>query len=79
METVNAIRMTFEDYKDVVSKATDNKVSLRVVDGEWDYLCEADYEYDFAEIHKLVSNYLKIEISDVLIDISNDGANVIIV
>ena len=79
MKKITALNMNWEEYKDIVEKATDSKSTLISEVGGWDYVCENGYEYSVEEIHELVGKHLGINISDVIIDVSNDDNCVVII
>ena len=79
MKKIAALNMNWNEYSDVVEKATDGKTNLLVTDGEWDYVCENGYEFKLSEINEMVGNYLGEKVVDVILDISNDKDCVIIV
>ena len=79
MKIISALNMNWEEYKDVVEKATDGKSTLMSEVGGWDYVCDNGYEYSVEEIHELVGKHLGINISEVIIDISNDDNCVVII
>ena len=49
MKKITALNMNWNEYSDIVEKATDGKANLLVTDGEWDYVCENGYEFEFLE------------------------------
>ena len=79
MKIISALNMNWEEYKDVVEKATDGKSTLMSEVGGWDYVCENGYEYSVEEIHELVGKYLGVKILSVVIDITNEDDCVVIV
>ena len=79
MQKIVALNMSWNEYKEIVDKATDSNVILAVTDGEWDYLCNTDFCCDTDEIHEMIGKYLEVKIISVIIDISNDGNCVVIV
>ena len=79
MKKISALNMNWNEYSDVVEKATDGKANLLVTDGEWDYVCENGYEFEVEEINEMVGNYLGEKVIEVIIDISNDDNCVVIV
>lgn len=79
MKRITALNMNWNEYSDIVEKATDGKANLLVTDVEWDYVCEIGYEFDVEEINEMVGKHIGEKVLDVIIDISNDGDCVIIV
>lgn len=79
MKKITALNMNWNEYSDVVEKATEGKANLLVTDGEWDYVCEIGYEFEVEEINKMVGKHLEENVVDVIIDISNDNDCVVIV
>ena len=79
MKKITALNMNWNEYSDIVEKATDGKANLLVTDGEWDYVCENGYEFDVEEINKMVGKYIGEKVLDVIIDISNDKDCVVVV
>ena len=68
--------MNWNEYSEVVDKATEGKAALIITDGEWDYVFENGYEL---EINEMVGKLLDINVVDVVIDISNDADCVVII
>ena len=79
MKKITALNMNWNEYSEVVDKATESKATLIITDGEWDYVCENGYELEVKEINKMVGNHLGEKVLDVIIDISNDNDCVIVV
>lgn len=79
MKRITALNMNWNEYSDVVNKATNGKASLLVTDVEWDYVCEIGYEFEVEEINDMVGKYLGEKVLDVIIDVSNDKDCVIVV
>lgn len=79
MKKIAALNMNWNEYSEVVDKATDSKATLIITDGEWDYVCENGYEFEVKEINEMVGKFLDIKIADVIIDISNDADCVVII
>ena len=79
MKKITALNMNWNEYSEVVDKATEGKAALIITDGEWDYVCENGYELEVKEINKMVGNHLGEKVLDVIIDISNDNDCVIVV
>ena len=76
MKKITALNMNWNEYSEVVDKATEGKAALISTDGEWDYVCENGYEL---EINEMVGKLLDIKVVDVVIDISNDADCVVII
>ena len=76
MKKITALNMNWNEYSEVVDKATEGKAALIITDGEWDYVCENGYEL---EINEMVGKLLDIKVADVVIDISNDADCVVII
>lgn len=76
MKKITALNMNWNEYSEVVDKATEGKAALIITDGEWDYVCENGYEL---EINEMVGKLLDIKVVDVVIDISNDADCVVII
>lgn len=76
MKKITALNMNWNEYSEVVDKATEGKATLIITDGEWDYVCENGYEL---EINEMVGKLLDIKVVDVVIDISNDADCVVII
>lgn len=76
MKKITALNMNWNEYSEVVYKATEGKATLIITDGEWDYVCENGYEL---EINEMVGKLLDIKVVDVVIDISNDADCVVII
>ena len=79
MKKITALNMNWDEYSEVVDKATESKATLIITDGEWDYVCENGYELEVKEINEMVGKLLDIKVADVVIDISNDADCVIII
>ena len=79
MKKITALNMNWNEYSEVVDKATESKATLIITDGEWDYVCENGYELEVKEINEMVGKFLDIKIADVVIDISNDDDCVVII
>ena len=79
MKKIAALNMNWNEYSDIVEKATDGKANLLVTDGEWDYVCENGYEFNVEEINEMVGKHLGEKVVDVIIDISNDNDCVVII
>ena len=79
MKKITALNMNWDEYSEVIDKATDSKATLIITDGEWDYVCENGYELEVKEINEMVGKFLDIKIADVVIDISNDADCVVII
>ena len=79
MKKITALNMNWNEYSNVVEKATEGKTTLIITDGGWDYVCENGYEFDAEEINEMVGNHLGEKVLDVIIDISNDNDCVIVV
>ena len=79
MKKITALNMNWNEYSEVVNKATESKATLIITDGEWDYVCENGYELDVKEINEMVGKLLNVNIADVVIDISNDDDCVVII
>ena len=79
MKKITSLNMNWNEYSDVVEKATEGKANLLVTDGEWDYVCENGYEFEVSEINDMVGKHLGEKVIDVIIDISNDKDCVVIV
>ena len=79
MKKITALNMNWNEYSEVVDKATKGKAILIITDGEWDYVCENGYELEVKEINEMVGKLLDIKVSDVVIDISNDTDCVVII
>lgn len=79
MKKISALNMNWNEYEEIVDKATDSNVTLAVMDGEWDYLCEMDYDYATEEIHDIVGKYLGVKILSVIIDVANEDDCVVII
>ena len=79
MKKITALSMNWNEYSEVVDKATEGKATLIITDGEWDYVCENGYELEVKEINEMVGNHLGEKVLDVVIDISNDNDCVIVV
>lgn len=79
MKKITVLNMNWNEYSDVVEKATDGKANLLVTDGEWDYVCEIGYEFEVEEINEMVGKHLGEKVLDVIIDISNDKDCVVVV
>ena len=43
MKKITALSMNWNEYSEVVDKATEGKATLIITDGEWDYVCENGY------------------------------------
>ena len=71
--------MNWNEYSEVVDKATESKATLIITDGEWDYVCENGYELEVKEINEMVGKFLDVNVIDVVIDISNDDDCVVII
>lgn len=76
MKKITALNMNWNEYSEVVDKATEGKAALIITDGEWDYVFENGYEL---EINEMVGKLLDINVVDVVIDISNDADCVVII
>ena len=46
MKKITALNMNWNEYSEVVDKATEGKAALIITDGEWDYVCENGYEFE---------------------------------
>lgn len=79
MKKITALSMNWNEYSEVVDKATESKATLIITDGEWDYVCENGYELEVKEINEMVGKFLDIKVTDVVIDISNDADCVVII
>ena len=79
MKKITALNMNWNEYREVIDKATESKATLIITDGEWDYVCENGYELEVKEINEMVGKLLNIKVSDVVIDISNDADCVVII
>ena len=79
MKKITALSMNWNEYSEVVDKATEGKATLIITDGEWDYVCENGYEFEVKEINEMVGKLLDIKVSDIVIDISNDANCVVII
>ena len=79
MKKITALSMNWNEYSEVVDKATESKATLIITDGEWDYVCENGYELEVKEINEMVGKFLDIKVTDVIIDISNDSDCVVII
>ena len=79
MKKITALNMNWNEYSEIVDKATEGKATLIITDGEWDYVCENGYELEVKEINEMVGKFLDIKIADVVIDISNDADCVVII
>lgn len=79
MKKITALNMNWNEYSEVVNKATESKATLIITDGEWDYVCENGYELEVKEINEMVGKFLDVNVVDVMIDISNDDDCVIII
>ena len=79
MKKITALNMNWNEYSEVVDKATESKATLIITDGEWDYVCENGYELEVKEINKMVGKFLDVNVVDVVIDISNDDDCVVII
>ena len=55
MKKITALNMNWNEYSEVVDKATEGKATLIITDGEWDYVCENGYELEVKEINE---NYI---------------------
>ena len=79
MKKVSALNMNWDEYSEIVSKATEDKANILLTNMDWGYVCEFGYEYNVEEVHDLVGKYLEEKVLDVIIDISNDEDCVVIV
>ena len=79
MKKITALNMNWNEYGEVVDKATEGKATLIITDDVWDYVCENGYEFEVKEINEMVGKLLDIKVSDVIIDISNDADCVVII
>ena len=79
MKKITALNMNWNEYSEVVDKATESKVTLILTDGEWDYVCENGYELEVKEINGMIGKLLDVKVTDVVIDISNDADCVVII
>ena len=77
MKKITALNMNWNEYSEVVDKATEGKATLIITDGEWDYVCENGYELEVKEINEMVGKFLdiKIALQDEIQQISNLIAN----
>ena len=64
MKKITALNMNWDEYSEVIDKATDSKATLIITDGEWDYVCENGYELEVKEINEMVGKLLDIKVSD---------------
>ena len=79
MKKITALNMNWNEYSEVVDKATEGKAALIITDGEWDYVCENGYELEVKEINGMIGELLDVKVTDVVIDISNDADCVVII
>ena len=79
MKKITALNMNWNEYSEVVDKATESKATLIITDGEWDYVCENGYELEVKEINGMIGKLLDVKVTDVVIDISNDADCVVII
>lgn len=80
MKKITAINMNWSEYCEVVDKATRGKVAL-ITDLRrgWDYGYQIGYEYNIKETNDMVGKFLKVNVVDVIIDISNDENCVVVI
>ena len=69
MKKITALNMNWNEYSEVVDKATESKATLIITDGEWDYVCENGYELEVKGINEMVGKFLDVNVIDVVTDI----------
>lgn len=78
MKKVNAITMNFEELQDLIGMASNGEANVECKNGEWFYVSTEQYDLD--NIIKDLSDCLRVNIKFVLIDITiEDGDDVVLV
>ena len=73
MKNVNAITMSFKEFQDYIGIVSNGEASIESESGEWFYVSTDQYNTD--NIEKDLSDYLHINIKDVLIDLTTENEN----
>lgn len=77
MRNVNAIVMNCDEFVDIMRLITNGHANIEMEDGEWFYV--SDDEYDVSNVIKDLSEYLKVNVKAIRIDLTNDEDDVIII
>lgn len=77
MRNVNAIAMNYDEFENLVSKASNGHAGIGFDMGRWFYT--VDDEYIIEDINKDLSNHLGINVMSIRIDMSADEDDVIII
>ena len=81
MKPIRAYNMSCEEFEQLLGRATNNNVNLGVTGLSWFYTVSSetcDYEDD-ESIVKAIEDYLKVKISNIIIDIFKDENGVVII
>ena len=78
MKKVNAITMNFEELQDLIGMASNGEANVECENGEWFYVSTEQYDLD--NIIKDLSDCLRVNIKSVLVDITiEDGDDVVLI
>ena len=78
MKNVNAITMSFGEFRDYIVMVSNGEASVESECGEWFYVSTEQYDAD--NIEKDLSDYLHVNIKYILIDLTTeDEDNVVLI
>ena len=77
MKNVNAIVMNYSEFDEVVGRVSNDEAGIGNESGEWFYVSTESYNVD--DIENDLSDYLHVKVESVIIDMSKDENNVVII
>lgn len=77
MKNVNAIVMNYNEFNEIVGRVSNGEASIENESGDWFYVTTENYNEN--NINNDLSDYLHVNIESVLIDLTQDEDNVVII
>lgn len=77
MKKIKALTTTWDDFDDVINHISNGEAGIANDINNWFYVSTKNYDID--NINKDLSDYLHVKVKSVLIDLSKEGENVVII
>ena len=77
MKSVNAIVMNYNEFDELVGRVSNGEAGVGNESGDWFYVTTENYNED--DINKDLSDYLHVNVESVIVDLTQDEDNVVVI
>ena len=77
MKSVNAIVMNYNEFDELIGRVSNGEAGVGNESGDWFYVTTENYNED--DINKDLSDYLHVNVVSVLVDLTQDKDNVVVI